>query len=98
MTGREDGARPAADRPGTQPTVTEVRAAARILARRYRPDWRPATDGELDAFGAGYGLGVRDNAAQDRQNRVDYGNGAAVILDGAPIPEWPPVTPPGGGA
>jgi len=90
MPGREDDARPADDRPATTPTVANealMHAAARVLARFHCPDWRP-TDAELDAWGRGYGLGVRDKLAQDLMNRVD--------VSGLNC-EWPPVTPPGGG-
>lgn len=68
-----------------------ARAAARVLARHHRPDWRPATDGELDAWGHGYGVAARDRHAQDLVNRVDE---PSALLDC----DWPPVTPPGGGA
>ncbi|MCM4080420.1 hypothetical protein [Paractinoplanes hotanensis] len=91
MSERDGGARPAANRPATEPTVAEehlLRAAARVLARYHNPGWVP-TDAELDAWGAGYGLGVRDKLAQDLMNRVHVAG-----LDC----EWPPVTPPGGGA
>jgi len=32
-------------------------AAARILARRHRPDWRPADNAELDAWATGFNTG-----------------------------------------
>lgn len=83
------GARPAAIRPATEPTVAHLktlRAAARILARHHRPTWHP-TDAELDAWGAGYGAAARDRFAQDAANRID-----------TPLNcEWPPVAVPGGG-
>lgn len=31
-----------------------VRAAARILARHHRPDWRPPNEDHIDTWGAGY--------------------------------------------
>jgi len=45
----------------TRAQQAALRAAARILARHHRPDWRPGTDGELDAWGHGYNTGY--NAA-----------------------------------
>lgn len=89
MTDRMGGARPAPNRPGTESTVIDdclLRAAARILARHHHPDWRPATDAELDAWGHGYGAGVRDKGGQEE----------ALLLNLARR-DWPPVATPGGG-
>lgn len=87
---RDGGARPAPNRPATDLTVAQrklVHAAARIIVRYLCPDLQPATDSEFDAFGLGYGLGVRDRHAQDAVNRIS-----------APLDcEWPPVAKPGGG-
>jgi hypothetical protein len=55
--------RPAPSRPAPQPTVAEVRAAARILARHHHPDWRPTND-DLDGYGRGYGDGVRQRTRE----------------------------------
>lgn len=76
------GARPACDRPAADPTVSRrdealTRAAARVLARHLHPLWRPADDGQLDAWGHGYGAGVRDKHAQDRDNCATPPGGGA---------------------
>lgn len=93
MAAPEEEVRRAGDAPAlptvAAPTDEVARAAARLLARRHCPTWRP-TDAELDAFGAGYGLGVRHRLEQDAANHVELGI--------APLVDWPPVTPPGGGA
>jgi hypothetical protein len=76
------------DRPTPRADDKLLHAAARILVRHHHPDWRPASDGEFDAWGRGYGAAARDSYAQDAANQV------STPLDC----EWPPVTPPGSGA
>jgi hypothetical protein len=57
-----------------------IRAAARVLTRYQDRDWQP-TGEQLDAWGRGYGAGIRDGQAQDNANRI------SKPLDG----EWPEV-------
>lgn len=57
MTPQDGGARRDPIAPATKSTVIDeslVRAAVRVLAGHYCPDWRPADDGQLDAWGHGF--------------------------------------------